>query len=262
MQRQTGTLAASSSASHVQDRGACASVARWCCSRVRILLTTIIFCLKLVVARWGLIPTTCGSCWRHEHTTNLANGVSRQPVLDYGTTFHPGCDGRDSPSILLDDLWKHIFWQLKRLVTLSTYRRYINNCIYLSIYLQKAATATHFSSVTPHTKCNYKLHNHFMVALWNRADHYIFALWFLLLSSSSFFFPHLISAVGDWMSAILTHTAWPQCEFRMQIWNVLRAARRYSPTNLSDGAQMANFWRFCACCIFSEPRAAHFRPAF
>jgi len=27
------------------------------------------------------------------------------------------------------------FWQLKRLVTLSTYRRYTNNCIYLSIYV-------------------------------------------------------------------------------------------------------------------------------
>ena len=27
-----------------------------------------------------------------------------------------------------------------------------------------------------------------MVALWNRADHYIFAVWFLLLSSSSSFF--------------------------------------------------------------------------
>ena len=43
----------------------------------------------------------------------------------------------------------------------------------------------------------------FMVALWNRADHYIFILWFLL--SSSFFFPRLISAAGDWMSAILPH---------------------------------------------------------
>jgi len=30
-----------------------------------------------------------------------------------------------------------------------------------------------------------------------------FALWFLL-SSSSIFFPHLISAVADWMSAILS----------------------------------------------------------
>jgi len=41
-----------------------------------------------------------------------------------------------------------------------------------------------------------------MVVLWNRADHYIFALWFLPLSS--FFFPRLISAVADWMSAFHT----------------------------------------------------------
>ena len=47
-----------------------------------------------------------------------------------------------------------------------------------------------------------------MVALWNRADHYIFALWFLLLLLSSFF-PRLISAVADWMSAILLHMVWP-----------------------------------------------------
>jgi len=45
----------------------------------------------------------------------------------------------------------------------------------------------------------------FMVALWNRADHHIFILWFLLLS----FFPRLISAVADWMSAILPHVVWP-----------------------------------------------------
>ena len=48
----------------------------------------------------------------------------------------------------------------------------------------------------------------FMVALCNRADHYIFALLFL----SSFFlsfFPGLISAVGDWMSTILPHMVWP-----------------------------------------------------
>ena len=43
-----------------------------------------------------------------------------------------------------------------------------------------------------------------MVALWNRADHYIFMLWFLL----SFFFPHLISAVADWMSTILDVYTW------------------------------------------------------
>ena len=41
-----------------------------------------------------------------------------------------------------------------------------------------------------------------MVALCNRAEHYIFSLWFL---SFFFFFPRLISAVGDWMSTILPH---------------------------------------------------------
>ena len=38
--------------------------------------------------------------------------------------------------------------------------------------------------------------------------------------------------------------------------------RRYSPTKLWDGAQMAIFCVIFASCIFSEPRAAHFRPAF
>ena len=43
-----------------------------------------------------------------------------------------------------------------------------------------------------------------MAALWNRAGHYIFIWWFLLLLS--IFFPHLISAVADWMSAIQTNS--------------------------------------------------------
>jgi len=38
------------------------------------------------------------------------------------------------------------------------------------------------------------------------------------------FFPHLISAVADWMSAILSHMLWPLCEFKMQVWNVLHSA--------------------------------------
>jgi len=42
-----------------------------------------------------------------------------------------------------------------------------------------------------------------MVALWNRADHYIFMLWFL-----SSFFPCLISAATHWMSTILPHMVW------------------------------------------------------
>jgi len=46
-----------------------------------------------------------------------------------------------------------------------------------------------------------------MVALWNRADHYIFALWFLL--SFFFYFTRLISAIAEWMSAILARMVWP-----------------------------------------------------
>jgi len=45
-----------------------------------------------------------------------------------------------------------------------------------------------------------------MAALWNRAGHYILPCDFYLLS---IFFPRLISAVGDWMSAILSHMVWP-----------------------------------------------------
>jgi len=53
-------------------------------------------------------------------------------------------------------------------------------------------------------------------ALWKRADHYIFILSFVLLLLSSFF-PRLISAAADWMSAILPHIVWPYCEFKMQV---------------------------------------------
>jgi len=48
----------------------------------------------------------------------------------------------------------------------------------------------------------------FMVALCNRADHYIFIL-FLSSFFFFFFFPRLISAVGDWMFTILWHMVWP-----------------------------------------------------
>ena len=44
-----------------------------------------------------------------------------------------------------------------------------------------------------------------MVALWNRADHYIHPV-----VCSFFFFPRLllVSAAADWMSAILPHMVW------------------------------------------------------
>jgi len=64
----------------------------------------------------------------------------------------------------------------------------------------------------------------FMAALCNRAGRYIFALFFL--SSSFFFFffslPNLSGRILDVYHTL--HLVWPECEFRMQVWNVLRAA--------------------------------------
>ena len=48
-----------------------------------------------------------------------------------------------------------------------------------------------------------------MVALWNRETIYIFMLWFVLSFFLLLFFPRLISAAADWMSAILPHMVWP-----------------------------------------------------
>jgi len=72
---------------------------------------------------------------------------------------------------------------------------------YMSLY-----TAIFYFAVSCKQRVN-EITSFIMVALWNRADHYIFMLWFVLLLS--YFFPRLISAVADWMSAILPHMVWP-----------------------------------------------------
>jgi len=70
-----------------------------------------------------------------------------------------------------------------------------------------------------------------MVALY-RADRYIFILWFLSILYLSFF-PRLISAAAHWMSTILPHIVWPQCEFRMQVQNI-GGALCSTPQSLAD----------------------------
>jgi len=60
-----------------------------------------------------------------------------------------------------------------------------------------------------------------MAAVCNRAGH----IYFHPVVCSSSFFPCLISDVADWMSIILPHMVWPYREFRMQVCNVLNAAR-------------------------------------
>jgi len=56
------------------------------------------------------------------------------------------------------------------------------------------------------------------------------------------FFPRLISAVADWMSAILPHMVWPYCEFKMQVSSVLHAARcKYRTQKIAIWAPSHNF---------------------
>ena len=102
-------------------------------------------------------------------------------------------------------------------------------CMY-ALFIRKPACIIHLLAAKP--TCLTVWIRIIMVALWNRADHYIFMLLFVLLSSFfmvalcnradhyifilflfffllSSFFPRLISAVGDWMSTILPHMVWP-----------------------------------------------------
>jgi len=48
----------------------------------------------------------------------------------------------------------------------------------------------------------------FMAALHGRCGHYVFAVWFLSSIFYLSFFPCLITAVAEWMSAILRHMVW------------------------------------------------------
>jgi len=84
-----------------------------------------------------------------------------------------------------------------------------------------------------------------MVALCNRADHYIFILWFL--SSSSIFFPRLISAVGDWMSAIYFHT-WCGLSANLKCMSEMRCTRLAENTGRKTDAknrQLGTIAQFC-----------------
>jgi len=76
-----------------------------------------------------------------------------------------------------------------------------------------------FKNVTTMSCCKFDSHESFLVIFgfqgapdygrpaYSRCRHYIFALWFL--SSFYLFFRRLISAVADWVSAILPHMVWP-----------------------------------------------------
>ena len=71
--------------------------------------TTVAFCLTLAVAHCAPTPMTCGSCSCREHITKSVIGVSRPPVLDCGTTFHPDSGDRDFFDPFRQSMKTHLF---------------------------------------------------------------------------------------------------------------------------------------------------------
>jgi len=74
----------------------------------------------------------------------------------------------------------------------------------------------------------------FVADLWNGAGHCIFVLFCLLLSLLLLLFS---SPILSRRRLDVCHTSthmWPSCEFRMQVWNVLHAARwKYSTQKIA-----------------------------
>ena len=109
--------------------------------------------------------------------------------------------------------WIHHYWEMWKVVSTDCTAR----CCSAGHALAGIATATmtscHWLMTDSHDRrtlvevCTVLVFL-VMVALCNRADHYIFMLWFVLLLLL-LFFPRLISAAADWMSAILLHMVWP-----------------------------------------------------
>ena len=95
-----------------------------------------------------------------------------------------------------------------------------------------------------------------MVALWNRGrplyflpcGFYLSFFFSFFLSFFSFFlsFPRLISAAADWMSTILGHVLWPQCEFMLRSIRVVKSCSRDHVTPVITSSRLANGTHFNA----------------
>jgi len=104
---------------------------------------------------------------------------------------------------------------------LDTKQLYVISCNGDTVFLAKSYDCTTVGLILlfrAFVFCHY-VHYLIMAALHSRCEHYILQLWFLL------FFLRLFLVVTYWMSTIFPHMMWPQCEFRMRVWNVLHAAR-------------------------------------
>jgi len=96
-------------------------------------------------------------------------------------------------------------------------------------------------------RCN-KINAVIMAALRSRCGHYIFALWSLLLSS---FFHRLISAVADWMSTILAHMVWPQCELECILKCTSRGSLKIHDSKNRQKSSSGHHRTILSGCIFA-----------
>jgi len=86
-----------------------------------------------------------------------------------------------------------------------------------------------------------------MAASWNRAGHYIFALWFPFS-----FFLGIFSTVKDWMSTTLIHIVWPSCKFRTQVWKCAAHGRwKYRMQKWPQKSPSAHHLATSSGCIFA-----------
>ena len=121
-------------------------------------------------------------CLLQEHELNLHGGHSQSQLHTPGTHY----------CLTLD------------LVTLYTPLKHSKHTCSDSLNLKPPAPPYPLQDFKALCKCC-----SIMIALCSRADHYIFALWFLSFFFLLSFFPRLTSAVGHWMSTILPHMVWP-----------------------------------------------------
>ena len=131
---------------------------------------------------WSEVQMICmWSSWRHCHPI-ISCFISIQIDLTFLALAYPGCPRKQA---------------IKQVLFLSHF-----TTVHLEVNKIQYFQAS-FGFQLAYPEFHGKLF--FMVVLCNRADQYIFALWFI----SSFFIPRLMSAAADWMSTILLHMVWP-----------------------------------------------------
>jgi len=81
----------------------------------------------------------------------------------------------------------------------------ITSVVTSKLYTSRLGVNAHVVGDVPHENVGIIPYLLILVALCNRADHYIVILFLSFFLS----FPRLISAVGDWMFTILRHMVWP-----------------------------------------------------